>query len=60
MVIPRFWGIFLGRSEFLENVEYGRAGDFSLRMDARIPEGPGPFPAAIIVHGDGRRSLNLW
>ena len=55
MVIPRFWGIFLGRSEFLENVEYGRAGDFSLRMDARIPEGPGPFAAAIIVHGDGRR-----
>jgi acetyl esterase len=39
------------RSEALENVEYGRAGDFSLRMDANIPKGGGPFPAVIIVHG---------
>lgn len=62
MFIPRFWGIFTlsmvsfalpGTSEFLDNVEYGRAGDFSLRLDARIPEGRGPFPAAIIVHGGG-------
>ena len=39
--------------EVLENIEYGRAGDFSLRMDAYIPNGVGPFPAAIIVHGGG-------
>jgi alpha-L-fucosidase 2 len=41
------------RGEVLENIEYGRAGDFSLRMDAHIPNGVGPFPAAIIVHGGG-------
>lgn len=33
------------------DVEYGTAGATSLRLDARIPEGKGPFPAAIIVHG---------
>jgi acetyl esterase len=33
------------------NIEYGRVNDVSLRMDASIPNGPGPFPAVIIVHG---------
>ena len=42
-----------GSCESLEDVEYGRAADFSLRLDAHIPDGPGPFPAAIIVHGGG-------
>lgn len=37
----------------LTNVEYGRAGDVSLRMDAHIPPGRGPHPAAILVHGGG-------
>ena len=44
---------FASRGVLLENVEYGRAGDFSLRMDACIPNGPGPFPGVIIVHGGG-------
>lgn len=34
-------------------MEYGRAGGHSLRLDAFVPKGPGPFPAAIIVHGGG-------
>jgi alpha-L-fucosidase 2 len=42
----------LGAAEF-KNVEYGRAGDLSLRMDAHIPPGKGPHPAAILVHGGG-------
>ncbi len=25
----------------------------SLKLDAHIPEGPGPFPAVILVHGGG-------
>ena len=46
-----------------ENIEYGHAGGTSLQLDARIPPGKGPFPAAIIVHGgawvtgDRRRSV---
>ncbi len=39
--------------ENLADVEYSRAGGQSLRLDAFIPEGSGPFPAAIIVHGGG-------
>ncbi len=38
-------------SQLRQNIEYGQAGGTSLRLDARIPEGPGPFAAAIIVHG---------
>ncbi|HEY3840704.1 MAG TPA: alpha/beta hydrolase [Bryobacteraceae bacterium] len=34
-----------------EDIEYGEAGGTRLSMDARIPEGHGPFPAVIIVHG---------
>ena len=35
------------------NIEYARADGASLRMDASIPDGPGKFPAVIIVHGGG-------
>jgi alpha-L-fucosidase 2 len=33
------------------DIEYGQAGGESLRLDAGVPEGPGPFPAVILVHG---------
>jgi alpha-L-fucosidase 2 len=35
----------------LQDVEYGQASGQSLRLDANIPDGPGPYPVAIIVHG---------
>jgi acetyl esterase len=35
------------------DIEYGRAGGQSLQLDAFLPEGAGPFPVAIIVHGGG-------
>ena len=35
------------------NIEYGRAGGQSLQLDAFLPDGPGPFPVAIVVHGGG-------
>lgn len=35
------------------NIEYSQAAGVPLYMDAVIPEGSGPFPAAIIVHGGG-------
>jgi acetyl esterase len=40
-------------AEIHRDVEYTRAEGMSLRLDASIPEGQGPFPAAIIVHGGG-------
>ena len=35
------------------DIEYGRTGDESLHLDASVPEGAGPFPVAILVHGGG-------
>ena len=35
------------------DVEYGKAGDETLLLDVNSPNGAGPFPIAIIVHGGG-------
>lgn len=37
----------------LQNVVYSHAGGIDLTLDASIPDGAGPFPAAILVHGGG-------
>lgn len=34
-------------------IEYSQAGNSRLLMDAYVPEGRGPFPAVVIVHGGG-------
>jgi acetyl esterase len=34
-------------------VEYTRPGGVSVLLDAHIPDGEGPFPAVILVHGGG-------
>jgi acetyl esterase len=45
------------------NVEYAHPGARSLLLDLHVPDGPGPFPAAILVHGggfdEGSRSTNV-
>ncbi len=35
------------------DIVYGRASDTNLLLDASIPDGPGPFPIAILIHGGG-------
>src|SRR5579871_3656423 len=56
-----FGAVGMGKS--YENVEFSRADGNSLQLDASVPEGRGPFPAVIIVHGgawvtgDRRRSV---
>jgi acetyl esterase len=40
-----------GVGKSFDNIEYANQGGYSLHMDAFIPDGPGPFSAAIIVHG---------
>jgi alpha-L-fucosidase 2 len=46
-----------------KDVEYGRPGGKPLYLDLYVPEGPGPFPAAILVHGggfdEGSKSTNV-
>src|SRR6516164_4652088 len=36
-----------------KGVEYGSPGGHALLLDVHVPDGPGPFPAAILVHGGG-------
>ena len=35
------------------DVEYGRAPNGPLLMDVSVPEGKGPFPAALLITGSG-------
>eukprot|EP01031_Cornospumella_fuschlensis_P017692 gene17692-21640_t len=35
------------------DLEYGQAAGVSLRLDAYVPDGPGPHPTVILVHGGG-------
>jgi alpha-L-fucosidase 2 len=46
-----------------QGVEFARPGGVSLLLDLHIPDGPGPFAAAILVHGggfdEGSRSTNV-
>jgi alpha-L-fucosidase 2 len=42
-------------------IEYFRRNGTSLSMDALVPDGPGPHPAAILVHGGGwMRGDRTW
>ena len=41
------------QSTLKSDIEYARVGNESLKLDASVPEGPGPFPAVIIIHGGG-------
>ncbi len=36
---------------YFEGVTYGHAGGVSLKLDLAVPEGEGPFPAIVCVHG---------
>jgi acetyl esterase/lipase len=35
------------------DIEFAKVGAASLTLDAFVPEGPGPFPTCILVHGGG-------
>lgn len=48
------WAAVLATAgEWKTDIEFTRAGDVSLTLDAWIPEGKGPFPTVIVVHGGG-------
>ena len=42
-----------GCSTVQHDIQYGQAGDQKLLLDAREPEGSGPYPVIILVHGGG-------
>lgn len=51
-VISLFLNAQTGYKVF-EDVEFSSPGGVSLKLDAHIPEGKGPFPTIILVHGGG-------
>jgi len=40
-------------AEFKRDVEYGQAEGERLLLDVSVPDGPGSFPIAILIHGGG-------
>ena len=40
-------------AEFRPDIEYANIGGERLKLDACIPDGDGPFPVAILIHGGG-------
>ncbi len=41
------------RAATTRDIAYGEADGQPLLLDAHVPDGPGPFPIAILVHGGG-------
>lgn len=41
------------RAEMRKDIEFAKMDGVSLTLDAYAPDGKGPFPTAIIVHGGG-------
>ncbi len=41
------------RAELRTDIEFAKAGGTNLTLDANIPDGAGPFPTVILVHGGG-------
>ncbi len=40
-------------AELKSDIEFAKVGDVSLTLDVNVPDGPGPFPTVILVHGGG-------
>ncbi len=41
------------RAELKTDIEFAKVGELSLTLDANVPDGAGPFPTVILVHGGG-------
>ena len=50
--------VFNSPARTLRDLEYARIGNDSLELDLYLPEGEGPFPLIIWVHGGGWTSGN--
>jgi acetyl esterase/lipase len=55
-----FWFAFLSTSllgqpasTLTRDIQYGEAGGEKLLLDVSVPDGAGPYPVAILVHGGG-------
>ena len=63
ILVPACAAVLLAAPIDRKDVEYGRPGGKALLLDLHVPDGRGPFPAAILVHGggfdEGSKSTNV-
>jgi alpha-L-fucosidase 2 len=45
--------LFARSYQVTPDIPYSTPGGVSLKLDAHIPDGKGPFPAIVLVHGGG-------
>jgi acetyl esterase/lipase len=53
ILLAATWFETVALAELKTNVEYGTVGNITLRLDANVPDGTGPFPVVIAIHGGG-------
>lgn len=55
LFIGAFAGLSAGgvHAELRQDIAYGTAAGEPLLLDVNVPDGPGPFPVAILIHGGG-------
>jgi dipeptidyl aminopeptidase/acylaminoacyl peptidase len=41
----------------VREIEYSQAAGQSLRLDVSVPDGAGPFPVAVLMHGTEDKSV---
>jgi len=52
-VLPLLLLAVPARAELKTDIEFAVVGGTSLTLDAFVPDGDGPFPTCILVHGGG-------
>ena len=56
-------GVLYGAAIEKKDVPYAHPGRTAVLLDLHVPDGPGPFPAAILIHGggfdEGSKSTNV-
>ena len=53
-------GVLTARAELRKDIEFAKPGGVSLTLDAYVPDGPGPFPGVLLVHGGGGKAFPNW
>ncbi|WP_198141315.1 alpha/beta hydrolase [Verrucomicrobium spinosum] len=55
LILLMGWSCLASGSQagLIQDIEFAKPDGVSLTLDAFVPEGPGPFPTVILVHGGG-------
>lgn len=51
LLLPLVLSSLVASAELIQDVEFAKPDGVSLTLDVNVPDGKGPFPIAILVHG---------